>query len=157
MMVMICEILKYGKWNYKQNEECSKINSLNLRWTLIFYYHFRMFNKKIWVDNSAARPGYSVRGRTHRWGRASLGVRVAEPPGRRRIFEIIQIICQEISKICINLAYFSTKLNNHWVNCLPFWRKNTKCWEILRCVQKLSKDFLRKFQKVHYFSIFSKN
>ena len=93
----------------------------------------------------------------HRWGWASLGVRVAEPPGRRRIFEIIQIICQEISKICINLAYFSTKLNNHWVNCLPFWRKNTKCWEILRCVQKLSKDFLRKFQKVHYFSIFSKN
>ena len=67
-------------------------------------------------------------------GRGSdlLGGPGAEPPGRRRIFEILQKIPEENCKKCCIFAYFAKKVKNYALNFRAFWRKHVcleKIWE----------------------------
>ena len=94
------------------------------------------------------------RGGEHFRGSAWEGVRGAEPPGRRRIFENLQKIPEENGKKCCIFAYFAKKFKNHAVNFCAFGRKTQlfgKFWEIFEI-------FWWKFNgKIEFFSIFWEN
>ena len=52
---------------------------------------------------------------------------------------------------------FFNKVNKPCVKFLRVWTKNANCWDILRKFSNIFKTFLRKFLKMQYYSIFSKN
>ena len=72
------------------------------------------------------------------------------PPDAGVFSKFCKKISYENCKKCIILAYFSKNFTNNELT------KNTNSWEILWNFRKFS-NFFRKFRKMHYFSIFSKN